>query len=71
MERAHIGTDFGGFLEEEGMLAESEEGSIQRVLAWQIDGSYGKQISAGEVITGDTSTLEDLSMLAKLATAED
>jgi hypothetical protein len=30
-----------------------------------------KQIAAGEVITGDTSTLEDLSMLAKLATAED
>ena len=30
-----------------------------------------KQVAAGEVITGDTTTLDDLSVLAKLATAED
>ena len=44
-------------------LPKTRSGKIMRRLL--------KQIAAGEVITGDTSTLEDLSMLAKLATAED
>ena len=30
-----------------------------------------KQVAAGEIVTGDTTTLDDLSVLAKLATAED
>jgi acetyl-CoA synthetase len=44
-------------------LPKTRSGKIMRRLL--------KQIAAGEVITGDTSTLEDLSMLAKLASAED
>ncbi len=45
------------------VLPKTRSGKIMRRLL--------KQVAAGEVITGDTSTLEDLSMLAKLATEED
>ena len=44
-------------------LPKTRSGKIMRRLL--------KQIAAGEVITGDTTTLDDLSVLAKLATAED
>jgi acetyl-CoA synthetase len=30
-----------------------------------------KQIAAGNAVTGDTTTLEDFSILAKLGSAED
>ena len=32
----HIGTSFDGFLEEEGLLAESSAEALKRVIAWQI-----------------------------------
>ena len=44
-------------------LPKTRSGKIMRRLL--------KQVAAGEVITGDTTTLDDLSVLAKLATAED
>lgn len=44
-------------------LPKTRSGKIMRRLL--------KQVAAGEVIKGDTTTLEDLSVLAKLATAED
>ena len=44
-------------------LPKTRSGKIMRRLL--------KQVAAGEIIKGDTTTLEDLSVLAKLATAED
>ena len=44
-------------------LPKTRSGKIMRRLL--------KQVAAGELITGDTTTLDDLSVLAKLATAED
>ena len=44
-------------------LPKTRSGKIMRRLL--------KQIAAGEVVTGDTTTLEDLSILAKLASSED
>ncbi len=44
-------------------LPKTRSGKIMRRLL--------KQVAAGEVITGDTTTLDDLSVLAKLASAED
>ncbi len=44
-------------------LPKTRSGKIMRRLL--------KQVAAGELIKGDTTTLEDLSVLAKLATAED
>ena len=44
-------------------LPKTRSGKIMRRLL--------KQVAAGEIITGDTTTLDDLSVLAKLATAED
>lgn len=37
MKKAHIGSDFDGFLREEGILAECEAGAHQRVVTWQIE----------------------------------
>jgi acetyl-CoA synthetase len=44
-------------------LPKTRSGKIMRRLL--------KQIAAGDVVTGDTTTLEDLSILAKLASSED
>ena len=44
-------------------LPKTRSGKIMRRLL--------KQVAAGEIVTGDTTTLDDLSVLAKLATAED
>ena len=44
-------------------LPKTRSGKIMRRLL--------KQIAAGEIIKGDTTTLEDLSVLAKLAAPED
>ena len=44
-------------------LPKTRSGKIMRRLL--------KQVAAGQLVTGDTTTLEDLSVLAKLATAED
>jgi acetyl-CoA synthetase len=44
-------------------LPKTRSGKIMRRLL--------KQIAAGEVVTGDTTTLEDLSILARLAAPED
>ena len=37
MKREHIGSDFDGFLQEAGLLAECEAGALKRVVAWQIE----------------------------------
>ena len=37
MKREHIGSDFAGFLQEDGLLAECEAGALKRVGAWQIE----------------------------------
>ena len=44
-------------------LPKTRSGKIMRRLL--------KQVAAGQIVTGDTTTLDDLSVLAKLATAED
>lgn len=36
MTNKHIGSSFDDFLEEEGMLAETNAVAIKRVVAWQI-----------------------------------
>jgi acetyl-CoA synthetase len=46
-----------------GALPKTRSGKIMRRLL--------KQIASGEVIKGDTTTLEDFSVLAKLAASED
>jgi len=37
MNEQHIGSDFDGFLQEDGLLAECEAGALKRVVAWQIE----------------------------------
>lgn len=37
MKKAHIGSNFDDFLEEEGLRAETEAAAIKRVLAYQIE----------------------------------
>jgi len=37
MKKEHIGSDFDGFLQEDGLLAECEAGALKRVVAWQIE----------------------------------
>jgi AraC-like DNA-binding protein len=37
MKKAHIGSDFDDFLEEEGLLATCEASALQRVVTWQIE----------------------------------
>ena len=37
MKREHIGSDFDGFLQADGLLAECEAGALKRVVAWQIE----------------------------------
>ena len=37
MNRDHIGSDFDGFLQEDGLLADCEAGALKRVVAWQIE----------------------------------
>ena len=37
MKREHIGSDFDGFLQADGLLAECEAGALQRVVVWQLE----------------------------------
>jgi len=37
MKKAHIGTDFDAFLQQDGLLAECEAGALRRVVTWQIE----------------------------------
>ena len=37
MKKEHIGSDFDGFLAQEGLLAECEAGAFKRVVAWQLE----------------------------------
>jgi len=37
MKKAHIGSNFDDFLQEEGLLADCEAGALRRVVTWQIE----------------------------------
>jgi antitoxin HicB len=37
MKKAHIGSNFDDFLQEDGLLAECEAGALRRVVTWQIE----------------------------------
>ena len=37
MSKAHIGGSFDDFLEDEGLLVQSQAEAVKRVLAWQIE----------------------------------
>jgi hypothetical protein len=37
MKSRYIGSDFDGFLKEDGLVAECEAGALKRVVAWQIE----------------------------------
>ena len=37
MKREHIGSDFDGFLQEDGLLAGCEADALKRVVTWQIE----------------------------------
>ena len=37
MKAQYIGSDFDGFLQEDGLLAECEAGALKRVVAWQLE----------------------------------
>lgn len=43
MKRKHIGSSFDDFLEEEGLLKESKNEAIKRVLVWQFEEEMKKQ----------------------------
>ena len=66
--RNHIGKEIGPVAKPDEVrfadaLPKTRSGKIMRRLL--------KQVASGMEIRGDTTTLEDLSVLAKLATAED
>jgi len=35
MKKAHLGSNFDNFLQQEGLLAECEAGALRRVVTWQ------------------------------------
>ena len=37
MKKAHLGSNFDNFLQQEGLLAECEAGALRRVVTWQIE----------------------------------
>lgn len=37
MKKAHIGSNFDDFLQQDGLLAECEAGAFRRVVTWQIE----------------------------------
>lgn len=37
MKKAHVGSNFDDFLQQEGLLAECEAGALKRVVTWQIE----------------------------------
>jgi antitoxin HicB len=37
MKKAHIGSNFDDFLQQDGLLAECEAGALRRVVTWQIE----------------------------------
>ena len=37
MKKAHIGSNFDDFLQQEGLLADCEAGALRRVVTWQIE----------------------------------
>ena len=37
MNKEHLGSDFDGFLKQEGLLAECEANALKRVVAWQLE----------------------------------
>lgn len=43
MKREHMGSDFDGFLKEDGLLADCEAGALKRVVAWQIEKEMKRQ----------------------------
>ena len=66
--RAHVGQVIGPIAKPDDvrfadMLPKTRSGKIMRRLL--------KEIASGRAVTGDTTTLEDLSVLAKLSSGED
>lgn len=66
--RNHVGTHIGAIAKPDEVrfaeaLPKTRSGKIMRRLL--------KEIAAGEKVTGDTTTLEDFSVLAKLAESEE
>ena len=66
--RSHVGQQIGAIAKpDEVLFAEAlpktRSGKIMRRLL--------KEIASGETVTGDTTTLEDFSILAKLSSAEE
>jgi acetyl-CoA synthetase len=66
--RAHVGTQIGAIAKPDEVrfaeaLPKTRSGKIMRRLL--------KEIAAGKTVTGDTTTLEDFSVLAKLGRAEE
>jgi antitoxin HicB len=43
MSNKHIGSDFDSFLEEEGILAETEAAAVKRVIAFQVEKMMSEQ----------------------------
>ena len=37
MNKAHLGSDFDNFLQQDGLLVECEAGALRRVVTWQIE----------------------------------
>lgn len=37
MKKAHIGSNFDDFLQQDGLLADCEAGALRRVVTWQIE----------------------------------
>ena len=66
--RDHVGAHIGGIAKPDEVrfaeaLPKTRSGKIMRRLL--------KEIASGAKVTGDTTTLEDFSVLAKLATSEE
>jgi acetyl-CoA synthetase len=66
--RRHVGQEIGAIAKPDQIrfadaLPKTRSGKIMRRLL--------KEVASGKAVTGDTTTLEDLSILAKLQTSED
>ena len=66
--RKHVGTQIGAIAKPDEIrfaeaLPKTRSGKIMRRLL--------KEIAGGKTVTGDTTTLEDFSVLAKLSSAEE
>jgi antitoxin HicB len=56
MKKAHIGSNFDDFLQEDGLLADCEAGALRRVVTWQIEQEMKRRRISRATLAGKMKT---------------